>query len=85
MNREQALRIDAMVHRLNEFSVSQKDLVDKSRTKVDSYQGEINTRNTEIRKLNMIISNKENEIKQTGVAESLASMKVEEKEKTVGD
>lgn len=70
-----------MVHRLNEFSISQKDLVDKSRTKVDSYQDEINTRNTEIRKLNMIISNKENELKQTNVAESLASMKVDEKEK----
>ena len=40
--------------------------------KVHSYQNEINNRNDEIRKLNMVLDNKENVLKQTAVAENLA-------------
>lgn len=69
-----------MGHQLNEFTLMQQDIVDKTRMKVNTYQDEINMRNTEIRKLGIIIDNKENQLKQTVVSNDLNATKAEKHE-----
>ena len=49
--------------KLNEFTEQQRDLIERARAKADSYQGEINCQNDEIRKLGYIIDDKENQLK----------------------
>lgn len=69
-----------MGHQMNEFQAMQADIVDQTRMKVNTYQDEINMRNTEIRKLGIIIGNKENQLSQTTVANTINSSKVQEHE-----
>ena len=56
-------QIAVMGAKLNEFTEQQRDLIERARAKADSYQGEINCQNDEIRKLGYIIDDKENQLK----------------------
>jgi hypothetical protein len=57
------MKIDELSQILSEFTLEQKDIVERTRCKVHTYQNEINNREIEIKKLNYVIENKENVLK----------------------
>jgi predicted RNase H-like nuclease (RuvC/YqgF family) len=62
INHAQAQQIEEMGKKMDEFVASQKEMYEKSKFKVSTYQNEIDIREEEINRLKRTLGNREDEI-----------------------
>lgn len=72
-----------MGSRLGEFADSQKEVVERSRFKVSSYQNEIDKRDDEVNRLKAMLSNKEDNLKVVSVEQQNQSQRSKDLEDEV--
>jgi predicted RNase H-like nuclease (RuvC/YqgF family) len=66
INHAQAQQIEEMARKMDEFVASQKEMYEKSKFKVSTYQNEIDMREEEINRLKRTLGNREDEITMLG-------------------